>query len=146
LAGDRSRTSNAWLTLDALVWLVGLALAATRTVQWTHGGPFALVLGLFALYRLASACTLLRVDELGVHRESRWDVVATWLFFGRSAANGAFLVSFSLVGIATHPHVLGIVLGVIGLLVGQAFLVFGIGLLRDVRRAEIEATGRAPES
>ena len=107
--------------------------------QGSRGGwaiVFTAILGAFFAFRLAGECALLGLpDDASLHGGRR-ERVAVWLVLARPLTYGLFVASLAVAGLARYPHGLGIVLGIIGLLVGQAFVLAGLGVLRDWRRAE----------
>jgi hypothetical protein len=123
-----------------------LAWVAVAAWQVSKGGtavPLAAIFGAFGLFRLASAVTLFRLDGISVRSSGRREIIAGWLFIGRTAAMGAALVGFSIAAMVLRPHAAGFIFGGIGLLVGQALFVFGMGLVRqwrNQRRTAIRGT------
>jgi hypothetical protein len=128
--GDVSRV------LAILVYAAGAGAAGW---QASHGG-FAIVvsaiLSAFCFFRLAGECALFGVSDDSSLHGGRRERVAAWLVLTRPLASGLCVASLSVAGLAWYPRGLGIVLGVIGFLVGQAFVLAGLGVLRDWRRAE----------
>ena len=117
-----------------------LSAAGVGVAGWqgSRGGwaiVFTAILGAFFAFRLVGECALLGLREDASLHGGRRERVAAWLVLARTLAFGLYIASLSVAGLARYPHGLGIVLGVIGLLVGQAFVLVGLDILRDWGRA-----------
>ena len=138
-----SRRSSTWSVFDASVWLAGIAVGALRSAEFSRASVFAAIFAVFCAYRFASAVSLAGLSGVSATSPYRRVRAAAWLWISRTLATGLLFVSLSLGALVLYPHGLGIVLGVIGLLVGQAFLIFGVQLLRAWKAGGANAEDRA---
>jgi hypothetical protein len=119
-----------------LVYAAGVAVASWRAGRGGWAIPFSAILGGFFVFRLAGECALLALPKDGRPGGPGVERVVGWLVVGRPLATGVFFMALSVAGLVRYPHGLGIVLGAIGLLVGQAGVIVGLDLLRKWRREE----------
>lgn len=126
----RARRRTLQFAFAIAVWL---ALSALCTWKATGGSLFFAFFAVFCLYRLVSEVSVYRIDSPGPGNDRR-ETVAVWLVVGRTAVTGAVVLAGSVVAMIVRPHAAVIILGVCGILVGQALLIFGIQLLAQLRR------------
>lgn len=135
----QTHRAKIWVWAEVAAWSVCVAVVVWSAASpWHDGSALMVCLGLWGLFRLASAVAILRVDDLSVASSDRREVVAGWLFIARPAANGTFFVSSGILVLAQWHGPFAIV-GVVLLAVGLASLVVGVGLLRGWRRKRIAA-------
>lgn len=126
----RTRRQTLQFAFAIVVWL---GLSALCTWKATSGRLFFAFFAVFCLYRLVSEVSVYLIDSPGPGNDRR-DTVAVWLVVGRTAVTGAVVLAGSIVAMIVHPHAAVIILGVCGILVGQALLILGIQLLTKLRR------------
>lgn len=139
----KSHQPSAWDVFDASVWLAGIAVGAWRAAEGTRASVFAAIFGLFCVFRLASAISLAGLSEISATDTHLRGRIAGLLWVSRTAATGLVFASWSVAALALYPHGLGIVLGAIGLLMGQGFLIVDVRLVRDWRRVGVVSLSQA---
>ena len=134
-----TRRAKVWRWFEMAVWSLCIAVGAWKTVPLRSGSAFMVCLGVWGLFRLATAVALYRVvDRFAVAATERKDVVAGWLYMARPAANGAFFASLGVLSLAQWNRI-GLIVGAVLLTVGLSSLMIGLWLLRGWRRNRIAA-------
>jgi hypothetical protein len=122
-----ARKALPWALVELAVWGGWLVVILVRAPEIGALGP---ILGLLWAHRLAGTVGLLVVDDPFGPGAGRLARLTGWLYLSRTAALGAATLAGTIAVMVARPHRAEIIIGVIGLLVGQAALIAGIGLLR----------------
>jgi len=129
------------LSFEIIAWTGIFAVSVWKAID---GRIFFVFFALFGCYRLASAVALHRVENIISIGQTRRETAAAWLYMGRTAVTGAFITVGSIVAMILHPHAVVIIVGVCGILAGQAVLIVGVQLLTKLGRDSLQARRSDP--